>query len=534
MPSLADIYLEGGRQQANSELQLAQIEADRRNANAQNITHSIATLADVFGKIPQQIAQNKRQAVEDQTNQLELTQKQKTIKDQKAVDDAFAAGGGDRAAIFDALAKGGQGHLVPGYMKQFADADEAGAKAKTAKEAAAIAEADYFGQLGSTVKANNYSLVAVAAALKHAEDEGHDVSQYRDAIKADPSKVPAIVDALIKASPAQQKLANETQTTQTGAQNAQNATTRLNAELPGLQANAAVAQQVAAGTKNGLTPDQQRQAAQAAASLAVQQQNANTARINATKDGNSEGRITAIPDNAPRGADYLKTLSPTDQSMVKALAEGRQPWPSSFALKMPYWQRLMQKVFQYDPTFDTSQASSNARQKVRNDFTSGASAKQINALNTVVGHLGTLAEASGHLSNSSIPLINSAVNYIKSATGDPSVVNFNTATEAVASELVRVWRQAGGSEQDIQGWKSQLNAANSPAQRQAVFTQIGHLLESKLTFMQDQYSQGMGTAKIEVITPESRKALDTLEGNKSGGGKPMTAEELIKKYGAGK
>ncbi len=244
--------------------------------------------------------------------------------------------------------------------------------------------------------------------------------------------------------------------------------------------------------------------------VAVQERNAS--RLEGEQGAAAPMQMGSVDPNAPHGADYLKTLPPQQQPMVKALAEGRQPWPSSFALSKPYWQDLMQKVFQYDPTFDTSQASSNARQKTRNDFTSGASAKQINALNTVVGHLGTLAQAGEGLSNTSQPWFNSVKNFLKAGTGSPSVVNFETAKEAVASELVRVWRQAGGAEADIKAWKEQISSSNSPAQLNAAFTQIGHLLESKLESMQEQYRQGMGTDDIHVITPEARKALDKLEG----------------------
>lgn len=234
--------------------------------------------------------------------------------------------------------------------------------------------------------------------------------------------------------------------------------------------------------------------------------------------------VGSTDPNAPHGDDFLKTLPQADQQMVKALAEGRQPWPSSFALRTPYWAGLIQKVFQYDPTFDTAQASNNSRLKVRNDFTSGKSAQQINALNTVVGHLGTLADAADKLNNTSIPFVNSAKNFLKSSTGNPAVVNFDTAKEAVASELVRVWRQAGGSEQDIQGWKNQISSANSPQQLHAAFSQIGHLLESKLGSLQEQYQQGMGISKVNVITPEARRALDRLEGIRNAeSGKPASA-----------
>jgi hypothetical protein len=224
--------------------------------------------------------------------------------------------------------------------------------------------------------------------------------------------------------------------------------------------------------------------------------------------------VPILDPNAPHGDAYLQTLPSTQQAMVKALAEGRQPWPSSFALKTPYWQTLMQQVFQYDPTFDTASASNNARVKVRQDFTSGKSAQQVNALNTVIGHLGTLSDASSKLNNTNNQWVNAAKNWLKTVGGSSAVTNFETAKEAVASELVRVWRQAGGASQDIQDWKKTIDAANSPAQLNEAFATIGHLLESKMESMQEQYQQGMGISSVRLVTPAARSALDKLEGAK--------------------
>jgi hypothetical protein len=231
--------------------------------------------------------------------------------------------------------------------------------------------------------------------------------------------------------------------------------------------------------------------------------------------GEDQGFVPSADPNAPHGDAYLKSLNPQQAAMVKALAEGRQPWPSSFALKTPYWQKLMNDVFQYDPTFDTATASSNARMKVRTDFTSGTSAKQVNALNTVIGHFGTLSDQAEKLDNTRFPLINTARNAVRSATGSPAVTNFDTTKEAVASELVRVWRQAGGASQDVQDWKATITSSQSPAQLRANLATIGQLLESKLEALLEQQRQGMGTAEIRLITPESRSALDKLEGKQS-------------------
>ncbi len=231
-----------------------------------------------------------------------------------------------------------------------------------------------------------------------------------------------------------------------------------------------------------------------------------------------QGLNAPINPNAPHGDAFLATI-PQQSAMVKSLAEGKQPWPSAFALRTPYWQDLMQKVFQYDPTFDTAQASNNARVKTRIDFTSGKSAQTINALNTVVGHVGNLAAIGDQLGNSSLDFVNAARNMVTpgGTVRGAAINNFNLAKQAVASELTRVYRQAGGSEKDIEGWQASINAAKSPAELQGAWKTIGGLLNSKLEAMQTQVDQGLGIGKIQIVTPEARQHLNRLEGNASAG-----------------
>jgi hypothetical protein len=210
------------------------------------------------------------------------------------------------------------------------------------------------------------------------------------------------------------------------------------------------------------------------------------------------------------GDDFLKTIPPTLADQVKAYASGKMPMPSGYALKSPYFQKMMQMVTQYDPTFDA--VNYNARAKTRADFTSGKSAQSINALNTVIGHLGTLSAAADKLDNSTFPTWNAVKNVYENATGDPRIKNFDTTKKAVVDELTRVWRGSGGSEGDIKTWSDQINASNSPAQLHSVIGQIGDLLESKINALAETYKQGMGTTAdpIQFVTPKAQITLDAL------------------------
>jgi hypothetical protein len=211
-----------------------------------------------------------------------------------------------------------------------------------------------------------------------------------------------------------------------------------------------------------------------------------------------------------KNESYLATLPPATANQVRALAEGRMAFPAGRAATSGIGQALIGMVGKYDPSFDT--INYNARAKTRQDFTSGATSKNINSLNTVIGHLSDLSDAAEKLNNTKIPAVNSIINWAKTNAGNASVKTFNTTQNAVSDELTRVWRQSGGTEADIQSWKSDLNAANSPEQLHAVIGKIGDLLESKLEALQNQYQQGMGISDIQAITPKAQKTLEKLRG----------------------
>jgi hypothetical protein len=219
------------------------------------------------------------------------------------------------------------------------------------------------------------------------------------------------------------------------------------------------------------------------------------------------------------GDEFLKTLPTGLQSTVKALAEGRLQ-PSPRQMSTPAGQALLSATMKYDPSFDA--VNYGGRAKARTNFEAGDASKQIVALNTVVGHLGDLSGKMDALGNSGTPAYNAVKNWIKTQTGSPDVTNFDTVKKGVTDELTRVWRQAGGSEQDIKSWASGLSAAGSPEQLKGQLATIGGMLESRLSALDAQKNQalGVGGKDIQVITPESRKTLDVLQGRNAPSGAP--------------
>lgn len=236
-----------------------------------------------------------------------------------------------------------------------------------------------------------------------------------------------------------------------------------------------------------------------------------------------EAQAPNVPEDT-HGGDYLKTLSPTIAAQVKAYAEGRQPLPTGFALKSPYFQNMLRMVTQYDPTFDA--VNYNARASTRRDFTSGKSAGTINSMNTALGHLNQLDQAATALNNSDYPKWNSIANWFSQETGQAAPKNFKAAAGLVAEELTRVYRQAGGSEADINRHLADLDVNASPEQIHGVLYSIAELLKSKLDAMGEQYNQGMGTTEdpLRLLNGPAQTSFNRLLSyGPEGKGTPGTA-----------
>jgi hypothetical protein len=211
-----------------------------------------------------------------------------------------------------------------------------------------------------------------------------------------------------------------------------------------------------------------------------------------------------------KGDEFLKSLPAPEATQVKALAEGREPFPSGFS--MARLQPLIQAVSQYDPNFDAVNYMS--RYRTRQAFTSGQESRNITSLNTVIGHLDNLKQLGEALNNNDIPLANKVLNHIATAFGSSKVTNFDTAKNAVADELERTFRGTAGSVTGIKGWSEQLTSDASPEQQKGAWKVLGNLLDSRVDALGDTYSRGMGktTDGLTLLSPKSQTAYEELTG----------------------
>lgn len=228
------------------------------------------------------------------------------------------------------------------------------------------------------------------------------------------------------------------------------------------------------------------------------------------------GGNAAPAANGLSGDEFLKTLDPKTANAVKLLAEYRGVLPSGMALSKPYWQDILQKTQQYEPTFDAQMYGQRAA--VRRDFAVGAAAKNLRSANTAVKHLDTLRQKAEALGNMSVPLFNRMKNSFNSGVGDPRVVGFNEAATAVQNELASLFKGTGATDQEIKEWRAHLDAAGSPQQQAEALKTAVELLDGRVQQLQYQWEQGMGTPKgFQALQPDSQAVLERLRS----GGRPQ-------------
>ncbi len=225
----------------------------------------------------------------------------------------------------------------------------------------------------------------------------------------------------------------------------------------------------------------------------------------------------ALLNSGLSGNEFLAKLPAQDRVLVKMVANYQLPPGSAFSIGRPNLQRLLALAGQYDPTFDGSQFKN--RMQLKGSFMSGPDAKNIQSMNTVVGHAARMDAAIDALHNSNYPQWNWLANTAARGGGDTrfqaAEKQFVEDRDAVANELMRTFRGTGASETEVKEWRNTISAADSPAALHSAVKEAIQLMRSRLEAVTDTYNRGMGTnlSADYFLTPHSRKMLGQLEGD---------------------
>ena len=178
------------------------------------------------------------------------------------------------------------------------------------------------------------------------------------------------------------------------------------------------------------------------------------------------------------GDDFLRTLSPVDQAHVKALNEGREPFPTAKMMASnPYYERLADAVAQYNPDFDATAFST--RKNANTAFTTGIQGRQLLAFGSAVKHLETLGGLIDALENNDTVQVNRLSNLWQKQTGGNAITNFDAAKGIVAKEIMKSIVAGGGGVEERQELARLMNGAGSPQQLRGVIDTYHELMNAQ-------------------------------------------------------
>lgn len=208
-------------------------------------------------------------------------------------------------------------------------------------------------------------------------------------------------------------------------------------------------------------------------------------------------------------------LNPKQEATVQAILDGRMTPPSSFALKTPYWQNIMGAVFEKDPQF------SEQRAQLRKGYTVGPQSKEINAINTAMGHVGVLGDSIDALNNGDVRALNAVANRVGVEIGKDPVTTFNTIVHRVGPEISRAYVGAGGGEAERGTTEKDFDPNLGPQQLRSNVAITARLLRSKIASLENQWNQNAPEGQdfqSRFIMPEAQRQLDKWAPQKQGGG----------------
>lgn len=219
-----------------------------------------------------------------------------------------------------------------------------------------------------------------------------------------------------------------------------------------------------------------------------------------------------IPPGGPGGA--ANGVPPTIESVpasisprVKAILDYRAPLPPA-GRSNPVNNAINYWVNALDPQHD--ETNFPARNKLMTAFTSGNESRQINAINTAMGHIGVLGNAIDALNNGDVKLLNKVANGIGAQIGATPKTTFETIVHRVGPELAAAYIQGGGGEGERGTTADDFSPSMAPEQLKSNVGITARLLRSKIGALENQYRQTMGRDDFQqrFITPEAQNSLN--------------------------
>lgn len=200
------------------------------------------------------------------------------------------------------------------------------------------------------------------------------------------------------------------------------------------------------------------------------------------------------PDGSPTG-DIVE--------VAKAIAEGRLPPLSSFAMASPRGQMIMSEVTKANPNYDVKDF--HAADQAVKAFASGKQGNTVRSFNVALSHLDTLDRAADALNNGDMKAMNAVSQAIASQTGQAAPTNFDAVKKIVGDEIVKAIVGSGGGVADREEASKTIARTNSPAQLKGVIGQYKELMRGQLGGLRQQYEVSTGRKDFDRLLSEQGK-----------------------------
>jgi hypothetical protein len=205
----------------------------------------------------------------------------------------------------------------------------------------------------------------------------------------------------------------------------------------------------------------------------------------------------------------LKKRNPAYANYLNSLAEGRMTMGGRTTGKM---MQVQKDLATYYPEMD--QSTINARYATRKDFTTGTAAKNIKSLNTAVGHLAEMKKLIPQLHNSGVKFWNQlGQTTSREFGGNPTLARFKSTKVALSGELSNIYKNSGGTDQEIKQISDSIDSADSQDTLEASVDEAISLMGSRMDALQDQWHNAFDRQydkDFPVISPRSKQVLKSM------------------------
>ena len=222
---------------------------------------------------------------------------------------------------------------------------------------------------------------------------------------------------------------------------------------------------------------------------------------------------------AAKGREAVTVDPKTIEPIAQAIASYRMAPISGWALRGPWGEAVMARVYALDPGYDQTKYAAKVRGEVA--FTSGRQGDAVRRISVSVDHLATAEEASQALATGNERTLSRLRITIQREFGYEGPIDFEFVRQIVGSEVSLATLGGIGGEQERDALRAAFDAANSPEQMAGV-ARIGKQL------MADQlagYRRQAGTAGFSkqdfenAISPRAKQELEKI-GHGSAGAQP--------------